>query len=68
MAKVDVEVIEGVVDGNRRGAILSISEDSAKRLEQVGYVKILPKPKKSQTKKEAAPKKPAKKTAKDKEK
>lgn len=64
MAKVNVEVVSGVVDGNKKGAKLSIEEKSAKSLEAKGFVKIAAKPKaKPQpAKKESAPKKQTKAT------
>lgn len=40
--KVQVEVIDGVVDGKGKGAKLSISEKTAARLKDIGYVKVLP--------------------------
>lgn len=56
MAKVDVEVISGVVDGKKKGAKLSIEERSANKLSDKGFVKILPKPKAPAKKKTAAKK------------
>ena len=43
MAKVKVEVTNAVVDGKRHGEQLSVEEADAKRLESIGYVKILNK-------------------------
>lgn len=64
MAKVNVEVISGVVDGKKKGAKLSVEEKSAKALEAKGFVKIVasPKAKPKPAKKESAPKKQSKAT------
>lgn len=41
MAKVKVEVTNAIVDGKCHGEQVSIEEKDAKRLESIGYVKIL---------------------------
>jgi len=56
MAKVKVEVLGAVVDGNPSGTTIEIDKRSAKALEARGYVKILDE---KPVKKESAPKKPA---------
>lgn len=59
MAKIDVEITYGVVDGEYKGTKLSIEEVSAKNLSDRGFVKILPKPK-APAKKKSATKNPVK--------
>lgn len=67
MAKVNVEVISGVVDGKSKGAELSIEEKSAETLEAKGFVKIVAKPKaKPQPAKKASAQKKQTKATKDK--
>lgn len=62
MAKIKVEVLGAVVDGNASGSTIEIDARSAKSLEANGYVRILEdKPKSAPVKKESAPKKPASK-------
>lgn len=62
MAKVKAEVLNAVVGGKSRGEEIELSEEGAKHLEEIGYVKVKGKvaPKKqkaaSQTKAKAAPK------------
>lgn len=61
MAKVKVEVMDAVVDGNASGSTIEIDERSADRLVALGYVKYVEtKPaQEASVKKESAPKKPA---------
>lgn len=40
MAKVKVKVLNAVVDGHKKGAVISIEEKSAIHLEKIGYVEI----------------------------
>lgn len=40
MAKVKVKVLDAVVDGHKKDAVISIEEKSAKHLESIGYVEI----------------------------
>lgn len=54
--KVTVETVGAVIDGNPIGSTIEINGRSAKALEAIGYVRILPTP--TPVKKEAAPKKP----------
>lgn len=58
--KEDVEVIHGVVDGNKPGAKIKVNENSVKQFEKRGLVKRLPV--KNTAKKESAPKKQTKTT------
>lgn len=44
MAKVLVEVLDAVVDGNKKGAQIEIDANSADSLIRVGYVKRVEKP------------------------
>lgn len=52
--KVDVEVIHGVVDGNKPGKKIKVTDKSASQLVNKGLVKRLPV--KKAAKKESAPK------------
>lgn len=60
MAKVNVEVTNAVVSGKGHGEHLELDENHAKRLEDIGYVRILGAAKTKDT----ADKKPAKPKAK----
>ncbi|MFD2924174.1 hypothetical protein [Halobacillus naozhouensis] len=53
MAKVKVEVLDAIVDGNTKGEQLSVEERSAKYLESIGYVEIIDKSKSKETKDKA---------------
>lgn len=55
--KVMVETVGAVIDGQPIGSTIEIDERSAKALEALGYVRIVPTP--PPVKKAAAPKKPA---------
>lgn len=60
MSKVEVRVLNAVVDGKGRGEILSIDEKSAVGLAKIGYVEIITQPKaevKEETVEENVPKK-----------
>lgn len=53
MAKVKVEVLDAVVDGKGKGEQIQVEERSAKRLERIGYVRILEVEEKTQPKAKA---------------
>lgn len=62
MAKVNVEVLNAVVDGKTKGTKFELDEKEAKQLEKGGFVKVVGKP---EPKPKAAAAKPApKQTAK----
>lgn len=56
---VKVKSIGAIIDGRPVGSIFELEERTAKRLEAMGYVKIMAEP--APVNKESAPKKPAKK-------
>lgn len=62
MAKYQVETVGAVIDRNPIGSTIELEEETAKRLEAKGYVKIIGEVK-AKAKKASAPKKPAAKTA-----
>jgi len=40
-SKIKVEVLDAVVDGNGKGAVIVLGTDAANRLAGIGYVRIL---------------------------
>lgn len=52
MAKVKIEVLDAVIDGNRKGEQLEVSEKSAKHLIAIGYAKEVTEVKIEEPKKE----------------
>lgn len=62
MAKYQVETVGAVIDRNPIGSTIELEEETAKRLEAKGYVKIIGEVK-AKAKKASAPKKPVAKTA-----
>ena len=59
--KYKVETVGAIVDGKPLGSTIELSEKTSKRLESIGYVRIIGEVKSQAKKASSAPKKPAKK-------